>query len=71
MNLIRPRGLVNIQLMQLVPHNCSVHKWKITVPKLVFHQLRGPGSPGSVSITKNEAKNVLHASAFSSSLFVR
>ena len=52
MNPIRPHGLVKVQLVQLVPYNFSVHKWKVIVPTLTVPLLRGLGSPGSISIIK-------------------
>ena len=72
MNPIRPHGLVNIHLIQLVPYNFSVHKWKVSVPKLVVLQLSRPGSPRSISFIKDWGKKkALKVSAFISALLVR
>lgn len=49
----RPQGLVNIQLIQVVPHSFSVHKGKATVPAFMSLQLCGSDTPRSISITKN------------------
>lgn len=54
MPLLAHAQLTDIQLLELVPYNITVLKWKITVPKLMVIWFRGLGSLRS--ITKESSK---------------
>lgn len=56
MNHIRPHGLANIQLIQLVSYNFTAHKWKITDPALIGLQIKEIRQASLLLVLMTEAK---------------
>lgn len=69
MNPIRSHRLVNVLLIQLVPYNSGVHKWRTTVPAALWLSDLAP--QGLSVILKTDWKKALNASVYPSSPFVR
>lgn len=66
MNPTRPYELVNIQLIQLIRDNISIHEWKATVSTLMCSNSGDQTAQGLSGLQKTEANPALNTSASTS-----